>query len=190
MFRRRYLLAVFLVVAATLAWWSGDLIETPDRQAVPDVPDRQVDYFFEDFRMISLDRSGNRSHSLTGKRLEHYQDDGTASLVEPIIEFVPPDAPSWRVESESGWLSADRSVVRLEGAVTMVRTLHKDAPAMRIDTHDLTINTDTRHAQTREAVRVTSPGLRVDAVGMSTHFDLGLLSLLSEVRGTYVNQQP
>lgn len=190
MIRRRYLLAAFLAVLAVLAWWSGDLVQPPLVVPPQVESERRIDYFFEEFRMVSMDPEGRRNHLLSGRRLEHYQDDGTSNLVEPFMEFAPADAPSWTVESETGWLSADNSLVRLEGEVTMIRAVHASAPALRIETFDLTIDTARNFASTAKPVRVRSPGLSVDAVGMTTQFDRGLLSLLSEVRGVYAKPSP
>ena len=188
--RRRYLLAAFLAALAILAWWSGDLVQPPLVPPPQVTSERLVDYYFEEFRMVSMDATGRRDHLLAGRRLEHYREDGSSSLVEPTIEFEPAEAPAWTVESERGWLSPDRRIVRLEGAVTMVRSVFADAPALRIETFDLTIDTDRSFASTGRPVRLLSPGLTVDAVGMTTQFDQGLLSLLSDVRGVYVKTGP
>lgn len=176
----RGMLTAFLLVAAVVTGWSAW------RQRAEPAPSiaaaGRPDYVLHDFELIALDAAGNESFTLRAPRLARDPDDETLSLQTPLF-LVPDDDPDsdgrWTMRSQTGWVSADSSEVRLRGDV--VAESPPGASPTTLKTEQLNLFPDKDLATSDVVVAVISPGTTMQGTGMRAHLDEERIELLSKV---------
>jgi lipopolysaccharide export system protein LptC len=91
------------------------------------------------------------------------------------------------VDSETAWVSADGTLILLQGDVLITREGDSDDRPMRIVTSNLRVQPEQDYAETDEKVRVISETDWVDSIGMQAWMrPPSRLKFLSQVKGYYV----
>ncbi len=177
------------MIAAATWWLAGN---TEDELRLADGPDgaRSVDYYLRDLDFVTYSAQGDPARALKAPELRHYPDDDSTELDAPRLVVFKPGRPPWRVRSDSGWVSSNGELLRLQGRVLIERDAGEGVRPMRIVTRDLRVEPGRDYAETDEAVRVTSLNDRIDSVGMQAWLsDPGRIKFLSQVRGHYAAPQ-
>jgi len=184
----RPLLALFLVLAAALSWWLLRHAETPAPAPAEQAKGtRGIDYYITGFDVTRMTEAGLPAHRLRAPQLRHFTDDETSELEQPRLTVFQADAPPWEVDSERAWISADGSLVLLQGKVLIERAGDNDDPPIRIETRNLRVQPEQDYAETDEKVRVISETDRINSVGMRAWMrPPSRLNFLSQVNGFYV----
>lgn len=141
----------------------------------------------ERFRAVRMNLAGKREYVVEAPLLQQSPGQGGVRIEQPALDWYQPDGQTreWRLQAESGWGAADQQILRLDGAVTMVRTVESGKPPMTVTTRDIVIRPGERYAETTALVQVATPGGEFRAVGARAWLDQQRLELLSEVRGFY-----
>ncbi len=184
----RPLLALLLVCAAALSWWLLQRAETlppaPPQQAQAT---RGIDYYITGMDVTRMTKAGVPAHRLRTPQLRHFTDDETSELEQPHLTVFQADAPPWEVDAERAWVSADGSLVLLQGEVLIERAGDADDRPIRIETLNLRVQPEQDYAETDERVRVTSETDWIDSVGMRAWLrPPSRFNFLSQVNGLYV----
>lgn len=175
-----------LILIAGLSWWLAER-ETPhrDQEAMHEGP-REVDYYLRDLQATTMTPAGLPARTLAAAELRHYPDDDTTELLEPRLTVHQRKGPPWQVTAETGWVSADGSLVLLDGPVHIERAAGPSNRPLQIDTRDLRIQPQQDYAETDERVRVRSLKDRIDATGMQAWLRRpARIKLLANVKGYY-----
>ncbi len=141
----------------------------------------------ERFRAVRMNIAGRREYVVEAPRLQQLPGQGGARIEQPALDWYQPDGQirEWRLQAEQAWGAADQQTLRLEGAVTMVRTAASGKTPMTVTTRDIMIRPAEHYAETVAPVRVVTPSGELRSVGMRAWLDQQRLELLSEVRGLY-----
>lgn len=180
------LLALALLAAGllSLGWWVREFtspVETT-RQAGEESPDA----YAEQLKVHTYDATGRLQQTLTTPQMEHYASSSTSELSRPVLWRFNPDSPPWRMRGEQAFANDEQARVFLPGEVVIDREGNEANPPYHIVTRDLTLETDTAHATTAEAVSIESGAQWITAVGMEGWLREPIkLNLLSQVRGHY-----
>ena len=180
----RNLLAIALLSLITLgSWWLARQAGTgSDYRPPPHTPD----YTLDRFSAVTTGPDGRPERRLSATRMVHFPDDDSTELTAPRMVFYDPPRPPWRVRSERGRITGDKSLVELQGRVEIDRRGDTGVAPMHIVTRDLRIRPEQEYAETDAEVDARSDGNRVRARGLQAWFGGPLrMRLLSNVRGRY-----
>lgn len=141
----------------------------------------------ERFRAVRMNLAGMKEYVVEAPRLQQLPGQGGAWIEQPALDWYQPDGQTreWRLQAEQAWGAADQQTLRLEGAVTMVRTAASGKPPMTVTTRDIMIRPAEHYAETAAPARVVTPDGELRSVGIRAWLDQQRLELLSEVRGFY-----
>jgi len=184
-FDGRFILALILLLGASLSWWllrSLEVHETPVQDQVRHIPD----YYVNQFTVNAMDDSGHLRYRLHADHMAHYLDDDTASLARPNMELFKDGGPAWNASARRGWIGAGQKTVLLQGDVLVWRDPKVKGSGLELQTDDLHITPDRQYAETDRPVTIAQDIGITRAVGMRVYFEQGRMELLSDVRGHYL----
>lgn len=174
-------LTLVLLVAAVVTGWSA-WRQRADTETVATGSPRS-DYVLHDLELVALDKQGKEAFSLRAPRLARDPEDKTLSLRTPRFLIPDDDGNRWNLRSDTGWVSADNSEVRLRGDVLAHSPPGRSPTTLK--TGQLNVFPDKELATSPGVVVVEAPGYTMQGTGMRAHLAEGRIELLSKVRGTY-----
>lgn len=177
----RGVLALVLLVAAGVTGWSA-WRQRAERPAVV-APSARPDYVLHDFELVALDKQGKEAFSLQAPKLERNPDDKTLTIATPLFLVPDKEGQRWQLRSNTGWVAADNSEVRLRGKV--VADSPEGGTPTRMKTEQLNLFPDRNVATSKSKVVVTSPGSTMQGTGMKADLAGKRVQLLSKVSSSY-----
>ena len=182
----RAVLALVIVLAAG-TWWLGSVESPRQEPAATPSPPREVDYFIRGLDATEMSLTGLPARTLNARELRHFPTDDTTELLQPRLSIHQQDGPPWIIVSDTGWVSADGSLILLNGEVHITREAGDANRPFQLDTHNLRVQPHPDYAETDEKVRVRSGQDRVNATGMQAWFrSPARIKLLANVKGHHV----
>ena len=178
------LLIVLLLVAAMLPWQDWISPQRAPEQLI-EMMERKSDYYLEAFTIDTLTAAGKLRHRLSGKTLTHYPHDDTAEIDAMHLLLKQPGKPDWTVSSQSSLITSGAIFVELRGKVAMIRDDAPGTPGIRIDSHDMRLDTQTHQLDTDAPVLIISDRWRASGTGLRSNTESGDFSLLANVVFTY-----
>ena len=143
----------------------------------------RADYVLHDFEIISLKKDGSEGFTLQAPKLARTPGSREMNIDTPVFLFPDSSDKRWRSQSNTAWVNADASEVRLRGDVRF------DSPdgshPMRMQTESLDVFPDANRATTEAQVTVTQPGSILRGRGLEAQLDENRVTLKSEVRASY-----
>jgi lipopolysaccharide export system protein LptC len=180
---RTFISLIIVLALALFSFWFQDLFrETPIVQLKKDT--HFPDYFMENFSITSLNAQGEPAYILQARRLEHFADDDSAEIQQPVIEFRG-EQDDWIISAERASILTDKTMIHLYENVRIRRKSIDDHQPLRIDTEYLKINTASKIAETHQPAQIISAGLQLNSRGMMFDNNKGIVKLMSEVKGHY-----
>lgn len=146
---------------------------------------RRPDYWMDGVSRTLLDANGEVEAVLDATRMTHYPDDDSTALEQPRLALYNGPGSPWRVNAESGWISGDGSVVRLDGAVEIFRLDADGRRRFEILTSDVRLLPRERYAETEAPAVMTGPSTQTHAIGLRANLSRNRLQLLNRVRTVY-----
>lgn len=177
-----------LVILAGLSWWLT-LDQTDPTSPEPVADSKNADYFLNRFEAVEMDASGKPVRDLAAVSMHHYPNDDSTELNHPILHIHNPIKPSWRIESEKGYVSANGELVLLAGNVAIDRPAATGYNAIAIRTQELRVRMEDDYAETDRAVDIRFGIHKMKGVGMTAHFTAPIrVRLLADVGGIHAVQ--
>lgn len=181
--------ALLLGALAALTFWLDSQVEQP-------VPRRDgsqrhdPDTFVEGFRAVTLDANGKVIQSISGKRAQHFPDDQTTEIDDPVLAQTEAGKPAFRISAKHARITGNRDEVFFEGTVRATREAGPATPGEK-PTGPILVTTEYLHvipgkdiARTDKAVTIEEPRGIIEAVGLELDNKAKTLKLKSAVRGT------
>ena len=171
-------LTLVLLLAAIVTGWSAwqQRIEPPEASTAS----TRADYVLHDFELVALDTQGQESFTLRAPRLSRDPNDKTLSIATPLFLIPDKDGQRWEVRSQTGWVSADNSEVRLRKQVVAISP-PGDATRSTLKTEQLNVFPDKNTATSAVLVTVTGPASTMRGTGMRADLASKRIELLSQV---------
>ena len=174
---------IIVIALALFSIWLQDLFqETPIVQIKKD--EHFPDYFMENFTITSMNENGQAAYILKARKLEHFADDDSAELIEPVIQFHQ-EKGDWNISANRARFIGDENVIYLFDEVQIERNANDQQGPLNISTDYLLIDTDSQIAETNRAAQIKTRNAELTTVGMVFDNRQGILRLLSSVRGSY-----
>ena len=174
---------IIVVIAATSSW----LLKKVELQPfdIVEPPRHDMDYFLTNFNATIMNKNGTPHYILKGTRLEHFPDDGSIDITLLKMDLFRDKLSPWKAKSEQARILEKGKLIFLNGKVSMLRPKSASAPEIKLETRNLTINTDLDYAETRDAVHIQTEKHHLKATGMRVYLADDRLELLSNVDGFY-----
>jgi len=181
--RNLIIAALFGLLIAISAWLQERAAPPETAAGSGDIPDFTMDQAV--FTIHNLD--GKPHARLFAASMVHYNDADLTELVQPVMTLDDQQGPAWTATADRGTLTGDATVVTLIGAVRLDGESRAARKRTRIDTDDLRIDTQQMTAETDAPLKMIQPGLEMTAVGMRGRIDSGATTfhLLNDVEGRY-----
>lgn len=174
-------LTLILLVAAVVTGWSA-WRQRADTETASTARAR-ADYVLHDLELVALDKQGREAFTLRAPRLARDPESKTLSLQTPLFLIPDDDGNRWKMQSKTGWVSADNSEVRLRGDV-LAHSPPGESPTT-LKTEQLNVFPDRELATSAVVVAVKAPGYTMRGTGMRAHLAEERIELLSKIQGTY-----
>ena len=180
---RTFISLIIVIALALFSFWFQALFkETPIVKVRKD--EHFPDYFMENFSVTSLNTQGEPAYILTATRMEHFADDDSAELQQPVLELRS-EKNNWRISARRASILADKTIIHLYDDVRVSRMSLDDRGPLQIDTEYLKIHTDDKIAETDRLAHLKTRELELDTRGMIFDSNQGIVKLKSEVKGRY-----
>ena len=180
----KYQSFVYIFAVALLTWWLQQVYE--QRDIAIKVTENSPDFFSSGYYKKETGLDGLPKSELTADKMQHYKQDGSTHLEQPVMNLFNPNAAPWVIRSESGVMAADGDNLQLNGKALINRDAYKRSAALKINTSNLRVKLSTSYAETADWAELISPPNQTSGTGMEVTFASPIhLKLLSKVKGRY-----
>lgn len=181
------LLIFVLLVIAVLSWqWfdTDPTVKTAGQETIQ-MAQNKTDYYLEDFNITNVSNDKGQVYKLSGTTLSHYSEKGNSIIESPSVQVYSNEQDYWTGHADAGNLSADFSVLVLQGNVDLSHHTNSQQPKIELDAQSITIDTSKRQMTSDQPVQITAENWSFTANQMSTDVDNGMLSFESGVEANY-----
>lgn len=176
------LLLILALAAASL--WLERAVQAPERDR-SGKSRHDPDFIAEDFGIVKMSAAGKPEYLLAARRMLHYPDDDTTSIVAPRLEQRHANSAPIVIRADRGLVSEDGDDASFYGNVVVVRQAVKGQDELRVQTEYLQVLPERDLARTDRAVTITQGRSRLSGTGMELNNKTRQLTLRSQVRGTF-----
>lgn len=173
--------SALLLCVGALAYYGYGGLDNED--VSPTFDSSRPDYIADGIRAWSTDKQGQRTQTLSGQRLTHYNNPVRYELNNPVLSFSGRDGSAWSVRSIMATSTEPNSDTWLEGNVIANRQ-HTSMP-LTFNTERLHVNIAGNLIHTPERVVLRSAQSSMMSAGMRADLSKQTLELLSSVEVTY-----
>ncbi len=182
----QFLPIAFLIILALLSFWLRELGENSEPREVKTAV-HLPDAIGEQVVARRYDETGKLRYLLTAPHLEHFPDDDSSELRQPVLLSYRPNAEPLRLSAEHARITSKGETIYLTDKVKLVRPATNDQAELVARMPDLTALPDSGTAFTLNPVEITQGKSWVTGVGMQIDNNNSTLTLQSQVRGEYIS---
>ena len=173
-----------VVVLVLLAWWMQQ--DEEFSRSLERIDGRIPDYYLKDFQVTVMDETGRLAHRLDGRSLNHFAEDDTADLSQPLLRLYRDDGRVWVMQSRVAKAFDGGDYLLLEGEVEVHREAAAGVPRLEMTSRDLWVYPERQYAESDEEVVVREGVSTTRGRGVQIDLAGARLSLMSAVQGNYV----
>jgi len=174
---------IIVLALALLSWWFQDFLQdTPIITAKKD--EHFPDYFMENFTITNMNKQGQPAYILQAEKMEHFADDDSTNIYQPRLQFKDENG-GWSITAQKAQILRDKNIIHLYEKVNVLRLASKTRGPLSIETEYLSINTESKIAQTDKLAHLKTENLQLDTHGLIFDNRPGILKLKSNVKGNY-----
>jgi len=179
---------LLLAILAALTFWLERVVQPP--AVTRDAATRHdPDYIMENFVATQMGTDGLRLRQLEADRMVHYPDDDSTELQQPRLFSFENDKLDMSVRARHAFVSSEGKTVDFQDEVRAVRSASKTRSELVLTTDFLHVVPDDDYARTDRPVRIVDANTEITAVGLELNNKTKVVTLLSNVRGTYVQKK-
>lgn len=183
MFSGRWNLALALIIAATVSYWTLDKLTRDDLKKLNALA-HYPDFYMENFTTLTMRRDGTPKNRLSADYMAHYPDDNTTELIAPELEIFRPDQPPLVVNADRGWVTSDNAVILLTGNVYLHQNDENGDPELELITEDVRVLVDKEYAETDQPATLINKRSVVNSIGMRAYLQEQRMEFLNNVQTT------
>lgn len=140
-----------------------------------------ADYWMSDARVERFGPDGERIAWVDADRMTHFPDDGRTELDTVTARRDVSPSLNWWMRADAGFISGDRSVIRLRGDARLERRLPA-GPTTELESDQLNFFPDEDRIQTDEAVVMQRGPTVTTGIGMTAHLGTDRMQIDNDVR--------
>ena len=134
-----YLTALVLIILLAIA--SGWIFESIDTN--PTLTKEKLrhdpDYFLKNFTATTMDNKGNPAYQIKAQHLEHYPDDDSMKLQQPLFSFYDNNIKAWTAQANEAVIIQNNEKIYLTGQVILKQLSSENDAPMVLTAKQLTI---------------------------------------------------
>jgi LPS export ABC transporter protein LptC len=184
MIYRIFAALVFIVVIGGTIVFGGQQTENTAPTIVEEP--RDPGYAARDAKLVQTGPDGHPLYTVDADVIRQQPDDSTVELEQANLGFYDANGGLWTARGDHGQLGQDTGIVELSDDVHVNGTPQGTQQPAEIVTNQLTFDTNTKIASTRDPVTLTWSGQEIKGKGMRASLNDGRVQLESSVRGTAV----
>lgn len=175
-----YFPLIIVTLLAATTFWLERVVSNEIREGLGNKrhdPDQIV-------HQVSIDRfdnTGRRISRITASQLQHYPDDDTTELTNPVITLTR-DERQTVISSKSGQADNASKIVVLRNSVQGNRAAGVNSAMQTLETEELTVLTDDEIARTDKPVRMTQGASTLSGIGAEWNNLTGVFTIHRDVR--------
>ncbi len=187
MAKLHYLTALLLIILlAIVSGWIFESIESPTFLTKEKLR-HDPDYFLKNFTATTIDNKGNPAYQIKAQHLEHYPDDDSMKLQEPLFSFYKNNIKIWTAQANEALITQNNEKIYLTGQVILKKvSLDKNIAPMVLTTGQLTIEPEKNLAHTKTKINLQKGDNTIQATGMRADISKNRIEFLSKTRSHYV----
>lgn len=177
-----------LVLIISLAIASGWVFESID---LPPILTKEKlrhspDYFLKNFTATTMDITGKPAYQVKAQYLEHYPDDDSMKLQQPLFSFYSNNIKTWTAQANEAAITGGNEKIYLTGQVILKQLSTANSAAMVLTAEQLTIEPEKNIAYTKTNVKLKKGTSTIQATGMRADMSKNRMEFLSETRSYHV----
>ena len=186
MSKLHYLTALLLIIL--LAVVSGWVFESIEQNPILTTKKlrHNPDYFLKDFTATTMDETGKPAYQVKAHYLEHYPDDDSMKLQQPIISFYENNIKAWTAQANEAVILKNNEKIHLKGKVVLTQIVSTKKAAMIFTAEQLTIEPKQNIAYTTSKIKLIKGANVIQAIGMRADMNKNKIEFLSKTRSHYV----
>lgn len=192
MSKLHYLTALLLIILLAIA--SGRVFESFEISPIlrKEVIRHDPDYFLQNFTATTMNNKGIPAYQVTANYLEHYPDDDSMTIKQPLFSFYKNNIKTWTAQANEAVVSQQPQIIHLTGDVilTQILTINKAAkkntPSIILTAKQLTIEPEQQIAHTTSQITLSKGKNQIQAIGMRADMNQNKIEFLAKTRSHYV----
>lgn len=183
-----YLTALLLIVLlAVVSGWIFDSIEE-----IPGTTKEKVrhtpDYFLKNFTATTMNDKGKTAYQVKARHLEHYPDDDSMKLQQPLFSFYSNNKKIWTAQANRAQILNSNEIIHLSGNVILKQIVHSKTKSqpIHLNAEQLTIETERNIAHTKSKIQLKKGQNYIQASGMRADLNKNKIEFLANTRSHYV----
>lgn len=186
-----YLTALLLVILLAVAssWFFESNKNSPI--LTKEVLRHDPDYFLENFTATTMDMEGQLSYKVIAVHLEHYPDDNSMKLQQPVFSFYENNIERWTASANEALIFQETQKIYLTGNVIMnqfPKQKEKTTP-IQLTSNQLTIEAKAKIAHTKSKIKLIQGNNQIEGVGMRADMNKNKIEFMSKTRSIYVSPE-
>lgn len=180
-----------LLLIILLAVVSGGIFDSIDK--TPGKKKQEVkhepDYFIENFKATSMDSNGQPVYIVKASYLEHFPDDDSMQLKQPVFEYYQDKQKVWQASSETAVYYQKSKTIHFTGNVQfneLKTPLRKENELFTLTANKLTLNIDKNIVKGRSDVVLERQGMKITANRLHADFNDKKITFSSRTHSRYV----
>lgn len=181
-----YLTALLLIIL--LAVVSGWVFESIEKNPIltKEKLRHDPDYFLKGFTATTMDKTGKPTYKVKADYLEHYPDDDSMKLQQPLIIFYENNIKAWTAQANEAVILKNNEKIYLKGKVVLKQITNSKKIAMIFTAAQLTIEPKQNIAYTKSKIKFIQGVNVIQAIGMRADMNKNRIEFLSKTRSHYV----
>lgn len=182
-----YLTALLLIILLAIA--SGWIFESIDKSPIltKEKLRHDPDYFLKNFTATTMDNKGKPAYQIKAQHLEHYPDDDSMKLQQPLFSFYKNNIKTWTAQANEALIIQNNEKIYLTGQVILKKVSpDKNSALMILTAEQLTIEPEKNLAYTKTKINLQKGDNTIQAIGMRADMNKNRIEFLSKTRSHYV----
>ena len=158
MSKLHYLTALLLIILLAIA--SGWIFESIEKSPIltKEVVRHDPDYFLQNFTATTMDITGKPAYQVKADYLEHYPDDDSMKLKQPVFTFYENNIKTWIAQANEAVILQKNQIIHLNGNVILKQlsnpneSVKKEVSLINLEANQLTIEPERSIAHTKSEI--------------------------------------
>jgi lipopolysaccharide export system protein LptC len=189
MAKLHYLTALLLIIllAFVSTWFFESIKKSP--VLVQQELRHDPDYYLENFTATSMDIEGKLAYKVTAVHLEHYPDDNSMKLLQPVFSFYENEKQNWTASANEALIFQESQKIDLNGNVIMHQFPDKikQTSLLTLTSEQLSIDVKNKFAHTKSKIKLVQGNNHIEGVGMNADLNKNKIEFMSKTKSSYVS---
>lgn len=179
-----YLTALLLIILLAIA--SGWIFETIEKSPIgkKEKARHNPDYFLKNFTATTMDEEGKLAYKIKAEHLEHFPDNNSMVLQQPIFSFYEKELINWTAQSDNAIILESDEIINLSGNVVLNQIDEKNP--ISLSAEQLSIEPKKSLTHTKSKIKLNKENSSIQAIGMRADMKSNKIKFISKTKSHYI----